>query len=145
MKALARVLGVPDTTNRQSMALLLVRVAFGAMMATHGLGKIKNPLHWMDKAARPAPAILQAAAAVSEFCGGIAIAVGLLTPVAAAGIIATMGVAIYTHKAKGDSLLPSPGKGTYELALLYLVSMVTLVVAGPGKYSIDAFLFGRRR
>lgn len=145
MNFLKNLFAVPDLSNRTSAALLLLRFVFGSVMAMHGLGKIKNPLHWMDKAARPAPSILQAAAAVSEFFGGIAIAIGLLTPAAAFGIICTMAVAIYSHKSKGDGIMPTPGRGTYELALVHLTAVLTTLVAGPGKFSIDALLFRKKR
>ena len=81
-----------------SVALLLLRVVAGVGMAMHGWGKIQNPFHWMDGAASPAPGVFQALAALSEFGGGIALALGALTPIAAAGVLSTMAVAAFTRR-----------------------------------------------
>lgn len=137
--ALKSILAVPDAHNRTSAALLLLRVVAGLAMANHGFGKIKNPMHWMDKAPNPAPGFLQLLAAISEFGGGLAIAAGLLTPLAALGLICTMGYAINTHRAKGQ------GFQDYELAVMHLMVAVTMLVGGPGRFSADAFIFGKKK
>jgi putative oxidoreductase len=139
MQNLKRLFAVPDGSSRLAIGLFILRVVAGLAMATHGWGKIKNPMHWMDKAPNPPHAIFQLLAAVSEFFGGLAIAAGLLTPLAALGIACTMCVAIYTHVAKGDAF-----KG-YELAVLYLAASLALMIGGPGKLSADALLFGKKR
>lgn len=87
----------PPQTLSMSLALLLVRVAAGAFFIQHGWGKIQNPFHWMDQGDAPAPAFFQLLAAFSEFGGGIALILGLLTPLACFGIACTMAVAVYTH------------------------------------------------
>ncbi|NUP11789.1 MAG: DoxX family protein [Polyangiaceae bacterium] len=145
MSRVRKLLSVPDTNNRVAAALLILRVVFGFAMANHGWGKIRNPLHWLDGAPNPPPGILQAAAAVSEFFGGLAIAFGLLSPAAALGIAATLSYAIYTHKMKGDTFAGAKGGGSYELAALHLTAVLTVLVGGPGRYSLDAILFGKRR
>lgn len=133
----------PGTGNRTSLALLAVRVAFGLGMAAHGFDKIKNPLGWMGPDA-PMPGFLQLLAAVSEFFGGLALAAGLLTPLAALGVMATMFVAAFV--ALGNAPLIANGAGpSKEPALSYFVVALALFVAGPGKLSLDHLLFGRGR
>jgi putative oxidoreductase len=144
MNQLRALFQVPQTAMRASIALLVLRVVFGATLAIHGFGKIKNPLHWMDMAPNHPPAFLQLLAAVSEFVGGLALAAGLLTPLTAFGIVCTMGVAAYSHYAKGDPYV-GKGGGSYELATLYLVATLGVAIAGPGSHSLDALLFGKRR
>jgi putative oxidoreductase len=144
MHWLRALFSVPETATRTAAALLVVRVVFGATLAIHGFGKIKNPLHWMDKAANPPPAVLQLLAAVSEFVGGLALAAGLLTPLAAAGVLCTMGYAAYSHWSKGDPYV-GKGGGAYELATLYFVAVLAVVMAGPGRFSLDALAFGKKR
>lgn len=118
-------------------ALLVVRLVSGAAFVQHGLPKIRDPFGWMGEASA-VPGILQALAAVSEFCGGIAWMLGALTPLASLGILSTMVVAAGKHIARGD---PFVGRGgSYELALVYLAIAALLLVAGPGRYSIDAWL-----
>jgi len=130
----------------QSFGLLLVRLVVGVAFLLHGWPKIQNPLHWMDGRASPPPALLQAAAAVAEFGGGIALIVGFLTPLAAFGLAATMvGALVLSHVPKGHPFVAAGGGPSYELALVYLGLMVALFAVGPGRYSVDALLWGRTR
>lgn len=131
-------------TAGQSFALLLLRLVVGTAFILHGWPKIQNPMHWMDKAASPPPAFLQAAAALSEFGGGIALIVGLLTPLATLGIAATMtGALLLSHFPKGDPFVGGGPGGSFELPLVYLALMIALFAVGPGRYSLDAMLWGR--
>jgi len=123
-----------------SLAILLVRLVVGLAFMLHGWGKIQHPLSWMGPEA-PVPGIFQALAALSEFGGGLAWILGLLTPLASLGIFFTMGVAAFTHISRGDAFVgPAP---TYELALVYLSVSILLLLAGPGKYSADFKIFSR--
>ena len=128
--------------GRAAVGILVVRVVVGLAFMFHGYGKIQHPFSWMGENATM-PAWLQALAALSEFGGGAAWILGLLTPRASFGILCTMAVAVYLHAVvRGD---PFVGKdGSYELALVYLGVAVLLIVAGPGKLSFDALIFGRR-
>jgi putative oxidoreductase len=105
---------------------------------------MQDPLHWMDGAASAPAGVLQLWAAAAEFVGGIALALGLLTPVACFAIATTMGYAVMHHVTKGHAWI-ALGKGSYEAALGYLVTSVALGLAGPGHVSADAWLFGRPR
>lgn len=109
---------VPDQAPIQSVGLLVMRVAAGAAFMLHGFGKIQNPFDWMGPEST-VPGLFQALAAASEFGGGLAWILGLLTPLASLGIISTMAVAAWTHLVvRGD---PFVGKGaTAELAVIYL-------------------------
>jgi len=129
--------------GRAAVGLLLLRLYAGLALMQHGKGKIADPFHWMDRAPSPPPGFLQALAALSEFGGGLALVLGLLTPVACFGIACTMAFATYTHVAKGD---PFVGRsGSFEPALGYLVTAVLLALAGPGAYSLDAQLGAKLR
>jgi len=128
-------------------ALLLMRVVVGCAFAMHGWQKIRSPAgitRWMGDA--QVPGYLQAAAASAEFGGGIAWMIGFLTPIACLAIIVTMVTALTTvHLPKGDPFVGLPGKESYELPLTYLVIGLTLLLVGPGTFSLDAIIFGRRR
>jgi putative oxidoreductase len=81
----------------------------------------------------------------SEFGGGLALILGLLTPLAMFGLACTMLVAIFTvHVPAGDPFVARGGGRSYELAALYLGVAVMMVLTGPGTYSLDAKLFGRK-
>ena len=130
--------------GRAALGLLLARLVFGVGIAFHGWSKIQNPFGWMGPDA-PVPGALQALAALSEFGGGVALILGLLTPLAMFGLACTMLTAITTvHLAQGHPFVARGGP-SYELATLYLGFAVLMIIAGPGKYSVDAILFGRNR
>lgn len=122
--------------------LLLVRLVFGFAMMVRGYPKIQDPFHWADKYGIPGP--LQALGALAEAGGGLAIALGLLTPLGAVGWIATMGMAMYQLSKQDAVFVNSPGaKGpSYEAAAGYFAVAVLLLLTGPGKFSFDALLFG---
>ena len=167
MEGLMRVLYPPFLGGRAALALLALRVVAGSALFLHGLQKMAGaPFGWMGPDAW-APQFLQFLAAVSECLGGLALVVGLLTPLAALGIGATMTVAVFVvHMAGGDPFVRLRGGGTeaaplldlpmaivmvggaggsYELAAMFLATAIALLLAGPGRLSLDAHLFGRGR
>lgn len=125
------------------LGLLVLRLVFGFGMMLHGFPKIRDPFHWGDRMGIPGPA--QAVAALAEAGGGLALALGLLTPLAALGVLATMGVALYTLIEKGVPFIVNPpAKGqSYESAAGYAAVSFLILLAGPGKFSFDALLFGK--
>lgn len=128
-----------------STALLVLRLIAGAAFVMHGSVKIVNPLGWMGPEAT-IPGFFQLLAAISEFGGGIAWILGLLTPLAALGIGCTMTVAVYTHLVvRGDPFVNLAGGAGYELALVFWGITLVLLIAGPGKFSVDRAMFGQRR
>lgn len=129
---------------RVSAGLLLLRLVAGLAFMFHGYGKIQDPFGWMGKDAG-VPGIFQAAAAVSEFGGGLAWMLGLLVPLASLGLACTMTVAVWTHAVVlKDPFVPQGPGGSYELAAVYLCLAVLLLLAGPGRFSLDRALFGER-
>jgi putative oxidoreductase len=126
-----------------SIGLLLLRLVVGAAFLFHGWQKIQNPFGWMGDAL---PGFLQALAALAEFGGGAALLLGLLTRLGALGIAMTMTVAAsMVHISSGHPFVASkPGGPSWEMAAVYLVCSVLLLLKRPGLFSLDALLFGRR-
>jgi putative oxidoreductase len=121
-----------DQRTDISFALLALRIVAGLAFMIHGWSKIRNPFEWMGPGT---PAVFQLLAAISEFGGGIAWILGLLTPLASVGIGCTMAVAVARHLfVKRD-----PFVGGYELAAVYLCVALLLLLGGPGRFSVDSF------
>ena len=118
----------------QNIAVLFLRFAIGLSMAFgHGMGKIppsEGFIKGVGGMGFPAPAVFAWAAGISEFFGGLLIAIGLLTRPSAFFGAVTMFVAFFIRHADDPF-------GRKEKALLYLVIFVFLMVTGPGKYSLD--------
>jgi putative oxidoreductase len=142
--SIRKLLSVSRNPVGVDVALLLLRAVAGLAFMFHGWSKIQNPLGWMGPDAF-APGIFQALAALSEFGGGLAWIVGLLTPLASLGIASTMAVAFWFHAVlRGDPFVATGGGASYELAALYLCIALLLLAIGPGRLSLDRALFGRR-
>ncbi|MCE9669853.1 DoxX family protein [Myxococcus stipitatus] len=128
----------PPPPTLASVGLLSLRVVAGAAFMFHGWSKIQDPFHWMGPEAA-VPGVLQALAALSEFGGGLAWILGALVPLASLGLFFTMAVAVHFHAViRGDPFVGHTG--SYEIALLYLVIAVAFLTAGPGRFSVDAWL-----
>ena len=140
MSALSRLFR-PSSRGKVDLGLLVLRLGFGLTLAFgHGFGKLTNPGKFLGSVTRhgfPLPEVMAPIAMLSEFVGGILIALGLATRPAAVFVIATMlGAAFVAHG--GD---PFSKK---ESALVYALAALVILVAGPGRYSLDARLEKRR-
>ena len=77
-------------------------------------------------------------AATTEMAAGLGLAVGLLTPVPAAGFVALMFVAAWTvHRANGFFIV----KEGWEYNLVLAASAVGIATTGAGTLSLDYALF----
>jgi len=129
---------------RVSLGLLPLRAVVGLAFMFHGYGKIQHPFSWMGPESG-FPGILQALAALSEFGGGLAWVLGLATPLASLGLACTMSVAVWMHAVvRHDPFVSSTGGGSYELASVFLCVALLLLLAGPGCFSLDRAIFGRK-
>jgi putative oxidoreductase len=133
----------PFVAGRGAIGLLIIRIGFGIGLVEHGWMKIQHPFSWMGPAA-PIPGWLLSLAALSEFGGGLAMIVGLLTPLAMLGILCTMGYAmLHVHFPKHQPYVNPTGGPSFELAGHYFIVALGLLIGGPGALSVDAFLFNR--
>lgn len=126
------------------MARLLVRVGFGLLLAlNHGWGKVSAAFglvflgqEWgfvagVGEMGFPLPAFFAICSALAEFVGGLLLAAGLFTRYAAAFVTINMSVAVLRHLFTNMR---------YELAALYLIVAVYLLLSGAGKLSLDAMI-----
>jgi putative oxidoreductase len=123
------------------VGLFLLRLGVGATFATHGLAKLQK---WGELAAVfPDPigvghSFSLALAIFGELVCGALLAAGLATRVAAVPALVTMLVALGVIHAAD----PFQKK---ELAFIYAVCFLTLLLTGPGRLSLDAVIGARRK
>ena len=143
-------------THRCSWAVLPLRLMLGVGMMIHGFPKLFSPAgheqfeQMLVGIGVPAPGIAAWFVGGLEVFGGALVMLGALTRLLSALFIVEMLVAAYTvHLPSGFNVVNITGMGPdgptfgmpgYELNLLYIAGFVTLLIAGAGRYSVDAAL-----
>ena len=112
--------------------LSVLRIVVGLLILQHGTGKYLNfPVGPMNNAS---PLTAGGAAGLFELVGGVLIALGLYTRLAAFILSGTMAVAyFYAHAPRGFYPILNQG----ELAALYCFVFLYLAAAGGGPWSLD--------
>jgi len=131
---------------QNTLVPLLLRLALAAVFLFHGLHHVGGEdnqwgASW-NRAPGALPAPLQIAVAWGELLGGLALALGFLTRLAAAGIILMMAGAIATvHWPHGfDNRV-----GGFEYNFVLLITSLCLVLGGPGPLAVDRFFRSKDR
>ena len=137
-----RLLQLDFLPRSTDAGLFVLRIWLGlSLMILHGWAKFTG---FSELAAKfPDPIGLGSRTSLgltifAEVVCAVLIALGFFTRAAALTQTILMTVAFFVvHKAA----LSGPGSG--ELAFIYLAGFVTLLIAGPGRFSLDA-IFGRQ-
>jgi len=130
-------------SNTNQVAPVILRLVLGVIFIGHGWGKLfgeGNPAGfagWLGSMGLEPSYLLAIAAGIAETLGGALLIVGLFTRVAASSLVIVMLVAIgFVHLDAGMF-----GKGGYEFQLLLLAGVVTLLIQGAGKLSVDEMIY----
>jgi putative oxidoreductase len=120
--------------------LLLFRIILAVFMLTHGSPKFTRLIEG-NADGFPDPLgigenMSLILAVFGEFAAPLLIIPGIMTRLAAIPVITAMTVAAFLVHA-GD-----PFKSR-EMALLYLVGFLTILILGPGRYSLDHLISGK--
>ena len=125
----------------KDIGLLVLRLlAAGMMLFGHGFDKLVNFSAKAETFADPigfGPVFALVLAVFAEFFCSVAILFGFMTRYAAIPLVITMLVAAFVIHSDD----PWSKK---EFALIYLVPFLTILIAGAGRYSVDARIFGGR-
>ena len=122
----------------RDLGLLVARLGFsGTLFWRHGIRKIPalfaEPVQFLDPLGL-GPATSLALATFAEAVCTFALALGLLSRFASMTLVINFAVIVFVlHEAR----VPDD-RG--EMALLYLVAFTTLLLTGPGRYSLDEWL-----
>ena len=125
---------------------LVIRLGTGLFIAgfhgwhklAQGLAYVQHGSHWplLDDVAGmglPFPVIGAFAATVTQLLGGLAVAAGFLTRLAAFAVAMSLVVAAYSNFLANKE---------NQLALLYCLLFTGFALYGGGRYSVDERLFG---
>jgi putative oxidoreductase len=130
------------------IAALLLRLIVGVTMLAHGWnhafggGKLAGTARWFGSIGMR-PAKLHAfLATATELGAGTLLILGLLTPLAAAGVVGSMLVALIANHVRNGFFIFRPGEG-YEYVLMIIVVAIAIGAAGGGVASLDE-VFGLR-
>jgi putative oxidoreductase len=124
------------------LALLVFRVAIGAVFLAHGInhifggGKIAGTGRWFESLGMKPGWVHAWTASATEIGAGALLVLGFLTPFAAAGVVGVMLVAWITNHLKNGFFIFRPGEG-WEYVMVLTVSGLVLSILGPGYWSID--------
>ena len=132
------------TASQFDTIMLILRVIAGPTIFLHGYnkmfrgGKIPGTAGWFDSMGmKPNGKVHAYVAACNEMGCGVLILLGLLTPLAAAGVIGTMVVAGWTVHRHAFFIV----KEGWEYNLVLAVAAVAIAGLGAGRYSLDHLLF----
>ena len=114
----------------------IMRLVVGLMFFCHGAQKVFGWFTPPGQAAGQLPPHMTVGGWI-EIVGGLLIAVGLFTRLAAFISSGEMAVAFFMMHTKG-SIFPIINKG--ELAVVYCFLFFYIFLAGPGAWSLDAML-----
>ncbi len=123
--------------------LLLIRLVFGLTLAAHGGQKLfawfggggpRGTAGMFEKLGFRQPLAMAVLAGLAELGGGLLLALGLLTPLAAFALVVVMLIAIATvHWEKGFWSIVVDTCST----LAIVAAALAVAATGPGRFSLD--------
>lgn len=144
--------------NYGQCAPLFLRLVIGFGFMAHGWAKLSkgSPAGFeklLSQLGVPFPHFTSWVASLVEVLGGLAIFVGFSVSVTAIPLICTMLVAMFTiqinygfSSVKTIGLTPQGplfGPPGYEINLLYIAGLISLILTGAGIFSVDSLLAGK--
>jgi putative oxidoreductase len=127
----------------KDLGLLVLRMTIGGLLAGHGAQKlfgafggpgIDGTAGFFEQIGLRPGKLHGWAAASTEFFGGIAIALGIVTPIPAAALIAVMTAAVITVHLKNGFFASNQG---FEFNLALGAALFALAGIGAGGWSLD--------
>ncbi|GLB63389.1 hypothetical protein NCCP2495_12670 [Dietzia sp. NCCP-2495] len=142
--AASQVLPLPAVVR--DAGLLIARVLLGAVLIVHGGQKlfsngVAGTGAFFESVGVPAATFFAGFAGTVELVGGILLVLGLLTPAVSVFVAIVMaGAYFYVHQANGIYA----AENGWELVAVIGLATVVFGLVGPGRFSLDALIAGRR-
>ena len=129
----------PANPAARDLVLLITRIGLGIVFVAHGWQKFHT--NGLDGTAKgfqqmgvPAPTLSAYYATAIELLGGIALIVGVLTPLVGVLLALDMlGAFAFVHVSNGVFV----AEGGWELVAVLGLLSLTLATVGAGRYSLD--------
>ncbi len=133
-------------SSNNSVSQLALRLPLGIIFAAHGSQKLfgwfggyglEGTGQWMASIGLEPGVLMAALSGSAEFFGGLALIIGLLVRPAAAVLAITMLVAIFSVHIGNGLFMSNNG---YEFGLALLAGVVSLLISGAGRASVDSLI-----
>jgi putative oxidoreductase len=130
-----------------TLALAILRVVLGFIFAVHGWQKyndigIAGMQAGFGQMGVPNAEVLAVLVILLELVGGTLLILGFLSrPIAALLAVEMIGALVLVHAPNGFFV----NENGYELVLILAAAALTIALAGPGRFSLDYAVFGRRK
>jgi putative oxidoreductase len=127
------------------IAALILRVTVGGTMIAHGWnhafggGRLPGTARWFESIGLRPGRVHALLATLTELGAGLALVLGLATPLAAAGVVGTMLVALIANHLRNGFFIFRPGEG-YEYVLNLTLAGFAIAALGGGAVSLDRVL-----
>lgn len=124
-------------------AALLLRIIVGLTMVAHGYnhvwggGGLAGTARWFESLGMRPAKVHAMLSGAGEMAAGLALAIGFLTPLAAAFVVGTMAVAgVTAHRKNGFFVF----KDGYEYVVMIAAVCLAIGMLGPGTVSVDRLM-----
>ena len=144
-----RMFGLSLPAQLTDVAPLIVRVTVGIIMVAHGWQKlaVTGPANFgqgLASSGVPLPVFMGYLTTFTELVGGILLIIGLLSRFAGLALTIDLVVATLLVKIHVGLIAPRGAGAGAELDLALIAGFLAILLAGPGRISLD-YLFGIER
>lgn len=125
-----------------SYAPLVLRLVTGVIFAMHGYQKLTQMgldgvTGMLDGLGFPIASVFAVLLIAAELVGGLMLIAGFLTHWTSKVLAVVALVALFTVHISNGFFISSGG---YEFILLILAASISLMISGPGKFSVDGWM-----